>query len=101
MDWSLVLFLAAMVLVFWLLIIRPQQRRQKATADMQGSLSLGDEVMLTSGLFGTIADLTDDRVMLEVAPQVTVKVARAAIASVSRGQGPTGASDESDDEGEG
>ena len=40
--------LVAIALLFWLLIIRPQSRRQKEIARMQGALAVGDEVMLTS-----------------------------------------------------
>jgi preprotein translocase subunit YajC len=49
---------------------------------MQGALELGDEVMLTSGIFGTLASLDGDNVHVLVADGVTIKVARAAIANV-------------------
>jgi preprotein translocase subunit YajC len=74
--------LVAIALLFWLLIIRPASRRQKEQVRMQSSLNLGDQVMLTSGIFGTITELTDERLMVEVAPGVTIRVARGAIGSV-------------------
>ena len=82
MDPSLLLFLAAMLLVFWLLIIRPNQKRQKAAMELQSSLSVGDEVMLTSGIFGHIAGVGDDRIDLELSPGVRIQVARGAVARV-------------------
>jgi preprotein translocase subunit YajC len=74
--------LVAIALLFWLLIIRPASRRQKDQVRMQSSLNLGDEVMLTSGIFGKVSELTDDRLMVDIAPGVTIRVARGAIGSV-------------------
>ena len=54
---------------------------------MQSSVAVGDEVMLTSGIFGTVRGLADDKVQVEVAEGVTVSVARGAIGNVvSRGE---------------
>lgn len=74
--------LVGIALLFWLLIIRPASRRQKELGRMQNSLGVGDEVMLTSGVFGTVHSLADDHAMVEVAEGVTLKVARGAIGSV-------------------
>jgi preprotein translocase subunit YajC len=74
--------LVAIALLFWLLIIRPASRRQKDQARMQSSIELGDQVMLTSGIFGTVTELTDERLMVEVAPGVAIRVARGAIGNV-------------------
>lgn len=74
--------LVAIALLFWLLIIRPASRRQKDQVRMQSSLNLGDQVMLTSGIFGTVTELTDERLMVEIAPGVSIRVARGAIGSV-------------------
>lgn len=69
-------------LLFWLLIIRPAQRRQKALARLQGSLEPGQQVMLSAGIYGTVERLEDDRVALRVADGVTLEVARGAINQV-------------------
>ena len=74
--------LVAIALLFWLLLIRPQQRRQKELARMQASLKVGDEVMLTSGIFGTLLETGDDHVRVEIADGVTVKVVRGAVGQV-------------------
>ena len=73
--------LIGIVLLFWLFIIRPQSRRQKELRSMQSSLTVGDEVMLTSGIFGTVQDVADDYVMVEVSTGVAIKVAQGAIGS--------------------
>lgn len=82
--------LVGIVLLFWLLVIRPAQRRQKATVRMQESLQVGDEVMLTSGIFGTLRTLEEDRVRVEVADGVVLEVVRAAIGNVVPRQDATG-----------
>ena len=74
--------LVAIALLFWALLIRPQQRRARAMRQMQSSLSVGDQVMLTSGIFGTVRAVLDDQVEVEVATGVTLRVVRGAIGSV-------------------
>ena len=69
-------------LLFWLLMIRPAQRRQRETRLMQSSLAVGDEVMLTSGIFGVLSSVTDERIQVEVAPTVVLSVARGAIGTI-------------------
>ena len=69
-------------LLFWLLLIRPASRRQKELRRMQSSLDVGDEVMLTSGIYGRLVALENDAIQVEIADGVTVKAARGAIGSV-------------------
>ena len=71
--------LVGIALLFWLFIIRPASQRQKELRRMQSSLNLGDEVVLTSGVYGTLRELEDDHVLLEVSDGVLIKVARGAI----------------------
>ncbi len=68
--------------LFWFLIIRPASKRQKELSRMQGALEIGDDVMLSSGIFGTLAGLDGDNVRVLVADGVTIKVARGAVANV-------------------
>lgn len=75
-------FFAAIAAVFWLLIIRPNIRRQRAQVAMQQSVQVGDEVMLTSGFYGTLRAVEEDRVVVELGPGTSVTVARGAIGSV-------------------
>ncbi len=69
-------------LVFWLLIVRPQRKRQQQLSSTQASLEPGTEVMLGSGIFGTVVSLENETVHLEIAPGTTVKVARQAVIRV-------------------
>lgn len=78
------LWIVAIALIFWLLIIRPAQRRQKEIARVQASIAPGEAVVLTSGIFGTVVSTDDGSLMVEIAPGVVVKIARGAVGSVVR-----------------
>lgn len=74
--------IVGIALLFWLLIIRPQSKRQRAVRQMQSQLQVGQEVILTSGMFGTIEQINDEDLDLKIADGVTVKVAKGAVANV-------------------
>lgn len=74
--------LVAIAVLFWLMVIRPASRRQKNLARIQSALQPGQRVMLTSGIFGSVVSVVDDRVRVEIAPGVVVEVVRPAIGSV-------------------
>lgn len=78
--------LVGIALLFWLLIIRPAQRRQKDQRALQDSLSVGDRIVLTSGLYGTIRSLSAERAEVEISPNVVVSVARAAVGGLDAGE---------------
>ena len=87
----------AIALIFWLLIIRPQMRRQRDLLAMQSALSVGDEVVLSSGIFGTVVEAPDTHLVVTIAPGVEVKVARGAIAQILHDEPAAPAADESTD----
>jgi preprotein translocase subunit YajC len=70
------------VAVFWFLVIRPARKRQRDVASVQSSVDSGTQVMLGSGIYGTVTSVTDDLVWLEIAPGTTMKVARQAVVKV-------------------
>jgi preprotein translocase subunit YajC len=74
--------LIAIVAVFWLLVIRPASKRQKNLSQMQAALEPGNRVMLSSGIFGTIRTVHDDRIRVEIAPGVEIEAVRGAVGSV-------------------
>ena len=79
MEFVQLLPLVAIVLLFWLMVVRPASRRQKELARVQQSLQPGQRVMLSSGFFGTVRSLTEDRARIELAPGTEVEVVRAAV----------------------
>lgn len=73
--------------VFYLLIYRPMRRRQKAHEAMLQSLKTGDRVITSGGIYGTIAAIRDHTVILRIADQVKIEVAKSAIASLQASPG--------------
>jgi len=68
--------------IFWFLVIRPQQKKAKAHRQLVSELKKGDEVLTDGGIFGTIQKVADDMVTLEIAPKVPIRIARSRIAEV-------------------
>ena len=73
-------FLAVMFGIFYFLLIRPQQKRQRETDSLLKSLRKGDKVRTSGGIRGEILDLTDTEVTLLIADKVKVNVLRSHIA---------------------
>ena len=68
--------LVLMLVAFWFLFIRPQQKRVKAQRELVQSLEVGDDVVIGGGIHGTIRALDDDLMHAEVAPGTTITVER-------------------------
>jgi preprotein translocase subunit YajC len=81
---SFFLILIVGFLLLWLIFIRPQKKRQSAQRQMLSELRVGDEVLTAGGIYGTISAVHEDEVTVEIAPQLEVRVARRAIAGVTR-----------------
>ena len=70
--------------VFWFLIIRPQQKKQKEHVSMVDSLRKGDKVITNGGIFGTIVKVGDDRITLEIASKVQIQIERQQVARMDK-----------------
>ena len=77
------LLLVSLLLIFWLLVLRPGVRRERDRRAMQASLSVGDRIILTSGIFATVRALHDDRADIEIAPGTTITVALGAVGGLA------------------
>lgn len=73
-------------LIFYLLLIRPQQKKVKEQREMIARLKKNDDVMTSGGIYGKVVALSDTVVTLEVAPNVRIRVARPQIAAVVKGE---------------
>ena len=78
------LFLAAMLLLMWALIIRPQQRQQKQHREMLSQIQKGDQVVTSGGIHGRVTGVTDDVLTVEIADRVRVKLSKSAVTSRAR-----------------
>ena len=81
-DLAGILPLVLIVLAFWFLVIRPSRKRSQEMSRVQSSVDVGAEVMLGSGIYGTVVGVADDTLQLEVAPGTSMKVARQAVVRV-------------------
>lgn len=103
MEGAQLLFLLLFVVVFWLLLIRPQRKRQQDLLALQRSVQVGDDVMLSAGVFARVTGEVDDPaagdcLLVEVAPGVEVKIARGAIMRVVEQPAETPREGRADDE---
>ena len=70
--------------ILYLVMIRPQQKKQKAWQDMLGSIKAGDRVTTAGGIRGIILSIKDDAIVIRVAPDnLKLEIAKNAIASVT------------------
>jgi len=66
--------------VFWFLLIRPQQRRMREHREMVQATKKGDKIVTSGGIYGTVARVVDDNALeVEIAPNVKVKLARGTV----------------------
>ena len=89
---SVILMFGLLFVIFYFLLIRPQQKQAKQHREMIAALKKGDKIVSTGGLHGTITGLKDDVVTMEIAPKVRVKISRASISRLIREEGNTGGS---------
>lgn len=69
-------------LIFWFLVIRPQQKRAKSHRQLVANLKKGDEIYTDSGIRGTITRVGDETVTVEIAPKVNIRLQRGRVADV-------------------
>lgn len=92
---TLMIMVGVIVLLFWMIILKPQKREQLKREQMMDSLGKGDRVMTTGGMLGTVesVDKAKGIVSLTIAPKVVVDFSRAAIANTIQKKGSKPAGD--------
>ena len=78
---------ALVLAIFYFVILLPMKKRQKKVQEFLSTLKVGDKVVTSGGIYGSIAKIGDDAVQLQIAPNVRVDVSRAAIVGY-QGQAP-------------
>ncbi|HEV8679896.1 MAG TPA: preprotein translocase subunit YajC [Stellaceae bacterium] len=89
--------LVLIFVVFYFLLIRPQQKKQKDHRAMLDALRRGDRIVTGGGLFGTVSKVSDNEVEVDIASGVRVRVLRSTIASVLAKPDPAAAREASRD----
>jgi preprotein translocase subunit YajC len=81
-DWGFMITMGVIFVIFYFLLIRPQQKKQKELKALLDNLAYGDTVMTSGGIHGKITGLADAVVTLEIADKVRIKISRSAVASI-------------------
>ncbi|MEM4261140.1 MAG: preprotein translocase subunit YajC [Candidatus Woesearchaeota archaeon] len=79
--WMTLIMFAAIILIMYFLMIRPQQKRQKEHKQMLDNLKKGDKVIMASGIHGTIKDIDGPTVTIEIAENTNIQIEKNAIAA--------------------
>jgi preprotein translocase subunit YajC len=79
---ELLIFIAVMGGLLWLLVIRPQRRRTTEHSALISALSVGDEIVTAGGMYGRVTGIDEEVLTVEIAPSITVRVARGAITGI-------------------
>ena len=86
-GWTSIIMMAAVVLIFWLFMIRPQQKRQKEVQQKRDALTTGDRIVTSGGLFGVIRDIKEKEFVVEIADGVRVRVDKGSVYPAGDDQG--------------
>lgn len=89
------IMIVVLIAAMYFLLIRPQNKRRREAQQMQSAIGPGDEIVTIGGLYGTVTAIDDETLTLEIAPGVSVRYARGAVARVVT-QKPTSDADATD-----
>ena len=78
-GWSMWIMLALIFVVMWFFMIRPQKKQQKELQNFRNSLQKGDKVVTIGGIYGTVAEVKEDSVLIEVDHNVKIRVSKQAL----------------------
>ena len=85
---SNVILFGSIILIFYFMIIRPQQKRTKERQKLIESMKKGDKVITSGGMYGSVAGLDEKTVLVEIADKIKVKLDRSAIATIISDSAP-------------
>ena len=78
-GWSMWVMLALIFVVMWFFMIRPQRKQQKELQNFRDSLKKGDKVVTIGGIYGTVCEIKDATVLIEVDNNVKIRVSKQAL----------------------
>ena len=78
-GWSMWIMLALIFVVMWFFMIRPQKKQQKELQNFRDSLKKGDKVVTIGGIYGTVAEIKEESVLIEVDNNVKIRVSKQAL----------------------
>ena len=78
-GWSMWIMLGLIFVVMWFFMIRPQRKQQKELQNFRNSLQKGDKVVTIGGIYGTVCEVKDNSVLIEVDNNVKIRVSKQAL----------------------
>ena len=78
-QWSMWIMLALIFVVMWFFMIRPQKKQQKELQNFRDSLKKGDKVVTIGGIYGTVCEVKEASVLIEVDNNVKIRVSKQAL----------------------
>ena len=78
-QWSMWIMLALIFVVMWFFMIRPQRKQQKELQNFRDSLKKGDKVVTIGGIYGTVCEIKESSVLIEVDNNVKIRVSKQAL----------------------
>ncbi len=80
--WSMLIFFGAMFAIMYFLMIRPQKKKQQEHKQMIDSIKKGDKVITSTGIHGTVTDVSEETFLVQIADNVHVRFERAAVSAI-------------------
>ena len=81
-PFSPIIMMLIIFVAFWFLLIRPQQKKQKAHAELVAGVSVGDEVMTAGGILGRVTGVSEHYAVVQIAENTEIKVQKASISQI-------------------
>ena len=78
-SWSMIIMMVLIFVVMWLFMIRPQQKQQKELNKFRESLAKGQKIVTAGGIYGTVKEVKENYVLMEVDSNCTIRVDKSAI----------------------
>ena len=77
--WGGMIMIVAMIVIFYFFMIRPQNKKQKELKKAREAMKKGDKVITAGGIHGRIKDISDNVILMEIAPNVTIKIDKTSV----------------------
>lgn len=78
-QWSGIIMIVALIAIFYFMMIRPQQKKQKEIAKFRESLKTGDKVITAGGIYGKITGVGDNWIKLQIANDVIIRIDKGSV----------------------
>ena len=84
-TYMLIIYVVLFIGIFYFLLIRPGQKQRKQHEQLVSAVKKGDEILTAGGIYGTVSQVKDDYVMVEIAKKTEVRLARNSVARIVTG----------------